>query len=379
VAENSRNIPEASRDQQRDGAKGDPVLVTGASGFVALHCIARLLEKGHRVRGTVRRADRAGRVRQVLGKLADPTRLSLVEADLSSDAGWPEAVAGCRQILHVASPVPRKAVKSADEVIGPARDGALRVLKAAAGARVERVVITSSTAAVIWGNRRDGSKTFDESDWSTLNDEVGPYERSKTLAERAAWDYVKALPEGQRFQLVTMQPGLVLGPVLGEEISISGEVVRKLLAAELPGCPDLGWAPVDVRDVADAHIAALSYPEAAGKRFILALEHTSWQSIAQILARHYGPRGFKVPTRRLPSWVLKAIALFDKTTALAVAELGKRQDVSSERARRVLGWRPRSVETMVLDMAESMIQQGIVKAPRASRPAGASQNAPEAR
>jgi dihydroflavonol-4-reductase len=379
VADSSRNNPEAPEKERREGAKDSPVLVTGASGFVAMHCIARLLEKGHRVRGTIRRADRAGRVRQVLGKTTDVTRLSLVEADLGSDAGWPEAVAGCRYILHVASPVPRKPVKTADEVILPARDGALRVLKAAAGARVERVVMTSSTAAVIWGNRRDGSRIFDENDWSTLNDEVGPYERSKTLAERAAWDYLRTLPEAQRFELVTMQPGLVLGPVLGDEISISGEVVRKLLAAELPGCPDLGWAPVDVRDVADAHIAALTHPKAAGQRFILALEHTSWLSIAQILARQYGPRGFKVPTRRLPSWVLKTIALFDKTAALAVAELGKRHDVSSERARGVLGWRPRSVETTVLDMAESMIQQGIVRSRRAIRPAGARENAPEVR
>jgi nucleoside-diphosphate-sugar epimerase len=292
----------------------------------------------------------------------DVSRLTIVEADLSGDDGWAAAVSGCQRILHVASPVPRQPVKDASEVIGPARDGALRVLKAAAAAQVKRVVMTSSTAAVLWGHKRDGSKVFDENDWTDLSQDVGPYEQSKTLAERAAWDFVEKLPPDRRLELVTLQPGLVLGPGLSDEFSVSGEVIRKLLAAELPGCPDLGWSPVDVRDVADAHITAMVHPEAAGRRFILGLEHTAWMQIAQILAKHYRPRGFKVPTRRLPSWLLKTVSLFDKTAALAVPELGKRQDVSSDRARQVLGWRPRNLETMVVDMAESMIQLGVVKA-----------------
>jgi nucleoside-diphosphate-sugar epimerase len=297
------------------------------------------------------------------------SRLSLVEADLSSDAGWQEAATGCEYILHVASPVPRKPVKHADELIGPARDGVLRVLRAAAAAKVKRVVMTSSTAAVMWGHKRDGSKTYDERDWTDLgHSDVGPYEQSKTLAERAAWEFVESRPEQERFELVTLQPGLVLGPVLGnEEFSISGEVIRKLLAAELPGCPDLGWAPVDVRDLARAHVAAMTVPEAKGQRFILALEHTPWLTIAQILVRRFGPQGFKVPTRRVPNWLLKTIALFDKAAGLAVPELGKRQDVSSQRARQVLGFQPRDVETMVVDMADSMIQLGIVTPPRRSQ------------
>lgn len=353
--------------RERPGGAESPVLVTGASGFVAMHCIAQLLNKGHRVRGTVRNKKRAERVMEVLSKYADVSRLSLVEAELDSDAGWQQAVAGCERILHVASPVPRGPVKHANDLIVPAREGVLRVLKAAAAAKVKRVVMTSSTAAVLYGHNRDGSKKYDEKDWSDLNGEVGPYEQSKTLAERAAWDYVQALPEADRFEFVALHPGLVLGPVLGDkEFSISGEVIRKLMAAELPGCPDLGWAPVDVRDVAEAHILALTHPEAPGQRFILALEHTPWQKIAQILVRHYSPKGFKIPTRRLPSWVLKLVALFDKTAGLAVPELGKRQDVSCERAKKVLGWKPRDVETMVVDMADSMIRLGIVKSPRGS-------------
>ncbi|HET7503015.1 MAG TPA: NAD-dependent epimerase/dehydratase family protein, partial [Kofleriaceae bacterium] len=230
-------------------------------------------------------------------------------------------------------------------------------------------VMTSSISAVLYGHKRDGSRTYDENDWSILSDKISPYDRSKTIAERAAWDYVQGLPNGQRFELVTINPGVVLGPVLDNEFSISGEVVRKLLAGELPGCPDLGWATVDVRDVADAHVIAMAHPQAAGQRFIVAIEHASWREIAQILARHFGPKGFKVPTRGVPNFVLRIVSLWDKTAKMAVPELGKRQDVSSERARKVLGWKPRDLETMVVDMAESMIQLGVVSArPRMAIP-----------
>jgi dihydroflavonol-4-reductase len=344
-----------------------PVLVTGASGFVGMHCTLRLLSDGYLVRGTVRSPERAEAVKSTLAKYVDVGKLSFAYTDLNEDQGWEEAIRGCSRLFHVASPVPRQPPKTADEVIKPARDGALRVLKAAAKVGVERVVMTSSTAAVIWGKKRDGSKIFNESDWSVLNDEVGPYEQSKTLAERAAWQFVEEIPKERRFDLVTIAPGVILGPVLGAEFSISGEIVRKVLTAELPGCPDLGFATVDVRDVANAHVLAMNCPEAANQRFIVALEHVPWLQIAQILHKHYAPRGFKVPQRRLPNWVLKCVSLFDKTAAVVVPELGKRQDVSCERARRVLGWKPRDVETMVIDMAESMIQQGIVKAPKKAR------------
>jgi dihydroflavonol-4-reductase len=340
------------------------VLVTGATGFIAMHCVVKLLEAGWRVRGTLRRLSRAEGLTHVLRQYVDVgDRLSFVEADLSSDRGWPEAVRDCQLVLHVASPVPSAAPKHPDDVIAPARDGTLRVLRAAAQAGVRRVVMTSSTAAVFFGHARDGSKTYDEHDWSVLTDHVGAYEKSKTLAERAAWDYVAALPEANRMELVTINPGAVLGPVLSKDFSVSGEIVRKLLTREFPGCPDLGWAVVDVRDVADAHVLAMTRPEAAGQRFIVAREHVAMREIARILAEHFGPRGFKVPTRRLPGWVLKAVAVWDKTAAMTVRELGKRQDVSSERARKVLGWQSRGVERMVVDMAESMIRLRVI-APR---------------
>lgn len=341
------------------------VLVTGANGFVAMQCMLQLLEAGYRVRGTLRSLDRADKVKEAIGKHVDvgDGRLSFAAADLSSDKGWDAAVAGCSYILHVASPVPRGAPKHPDDLIVPAREGALRVLKAAAKAGTKRVVMTSSTSAILYGHKRDGSEVYDENTWTNLSGDVSAYDQSKTLAERAAWDYVNSLGESERFEFVVMNPGLVLGPALSDNASVSGEVVRKLLTGEMPGIPDLGWAPVDVRDVASAHITAMTHPRAPGQRFILALEHTSMLQIAEILARHLGPRGFKVPLRRVPNWVLKIVGLWDKTAALAVRELGKRQDVSCERARTVLGWKPRSVETMVVDMAESMIKLGIVRAP----------------
>lgn len=300
------------------------VLVTGGNGFVGMHCILKLLQDGYRVRSAVRKLERGEKMRKALSSHVSVTDLSLVEADLGRDEGWDSAMRGCEYVLHVASPVPRTPVRNAEEVIGPAREGTLRVMKAAAQAGVRRVVMTSSTAAVLWGQDRSGTKVYDERDWTILNSTVAPYEQSKTLAERAAWEFVENLPAEGRLELVTLLPGVVLGPVLGDEFSISGELIRKLMTRELPAVPALGFAPVDVRDVAHAHVTAMTSPDAAGQRFILALEHTPWRDMAAILAKHYNSKGFKIPTKNLPSWLLKIVALFDRTTAVAVPELGKR-------------------------------------------------------
>jgi len=353
------------------------VLVTGANGFVATHCIVELLRSGYRVRGTLRSSAQAAKVRNAVGTEANATRLSFAEADLNLDDGWTRATEGCTYVLHVASPVPRQVPKNADDVILPARDGTLRVLKAATSSGVKRVVLTSSTAAVFYGRKRDGSEVYSEKDWSILSEEVSAYDRSKTLAERAAWDYVRSLGPSQRLELAVLNPGLVLGPLLMDNASISGEVVGKLLKRELPGCPDLGFAPVDVRDLAAMEVKAMTHPAAAGERFILALEHASMLEIAQILARHFGPQGINVPTRRVPSWLLKCVALFDKTVAVAVPELGKRQDVSCARAREVLDFTPRSLERTVIDMGESMLKLGLVPTPKRKgrAPASATESA----
>lgn len=340
------------------------VVVTGASGFIATHCIVKLLAAGYRVRGTLRTPGRADEVRAAvsrgLGRPADAGELTFATADLTKDAGWAEVVDGCEYVMHVASPLPRKPPKHKDELIVPARDGVLRVLASAAEAGVRRVVMTSSVVAVLYGYARDGSRTYDESDWSELSDDVGAYEQSKTIAERAAWAFMDTLAANSALELVAINPGLVLGPILDKDYGTSGEVVRKLMRRDLPGVPDVGWAVVDVRDVADAHVAALTAEGAAGKRFICAIEHASMRDIADILRDHFADRGYRIPSCRLPGWLLRLASVFDQTARLAVPELGKRQDLSSQRSRTVLGWRPHTLEEMVVAMGESMIEYGVV-------------------
>jgi dihydroflavonol-4-reductase len=343
------------------------VLLTGANGFVGAHTMLALLRSGFRVRAAIRDVARA---QSRFARFVPPEqseRLSFAELDLTRDDGWQEAATNCVYIVHTASPVPAGPVKNAADVIEPARAGTLRALRAAHLAKVKRVVVTSSTAAVLWGHARDGSKVYDERDWTVLSDSVAAYERSKTLAERAAWEYVESLPENERFELVTLLPGAILGPQLDREGSVSGTIVRALLAREFPGVPDLGFALVDVRDVAEMHVAAMTLPRASGERFIIAGAHTSMREIAAVLARHYGPRGYNVPTRRLPSFLVKTMALWDETAALTASELGKRQDVSAAKAQKVLGWKPRSTEEMITAMADSMIAHGVVPAPKRAR------------
>lgn len=339
---------------------GDRVLVTGASGFIGLHCCLALLKAGYRVRGTLRDPARGDSLRAALAPHVEiGDRLEFVSADLLSDAGWDEAVRDCRFVLHVASPLPSGPPAHEDELIVPAREGTLRVLRAAAAAGVERVVLTSSLAAVVHGHDRSGSRVFDESDWSIV-EKCPPYEKSKTLAERAAWDFVASLAPEQRFELVVINPGLVLGPVLEKDSGTSGEAVRKLMAREFPGCPRFGWAMVDVRDVAEAHVAALRVPEAAGQRFVCAAEHAWMQDVAKILDARFRERGYKVPTRSIPNFVVRIFALFDKTTRMVLHQLDQNEYVSNQKIQDVLGWKPRSLEEMVVSMGESMIAHGVV-------------------
>jgi dihydroflavonol-4-reductase len=341
------------------------VLLTGATGFLGAHTTLALLRAGFSVRATARDVAKAEARFDVFTPPEHRARLSFVPLDLMQDQGWDEAATGCTYLVHTASPVPAGPVKDAAEVVEPAHEGTLRALRAARSAKVKRVVLTSSTAAVIWGHPRDGSRVYDERDWTVLSESVAAYERSKTVAERAAWDYVASRPEAERFEMAAILPGAILGPLLDSDYSVSGTIVRALLGREFPGVPDLGFALADVRDVAQMHVAAMTVPEAAGKRFIVAGEHTPMRDIACILARHYGARGFRVPTRRLPSILVKTMALWDATAALTANELGKRQDVSNRRARAVLGYEQRSAEEMIVAMADSMIAHGVVAAPQA--------------
>jgi dihydroflavonol-4-reductase len=338
------------------------VLVTGGSGFVGSHVVLQLLNAGYTVRTTVRSRTKEERVRAMLRNAgADAgARLTFHEADLGSDAGWREAVAGCDSVMHVASPLSDSAGKSDEEVIGPARDGSLRVLRAARDANVTRVVMTSSCGAVYYGYppRTD---PFDETSWSQADrGDMSAYVKSKLIAERAAWDFVAA--EGGGLQLAVINPAGIFGPVFSPDASSSTEMVRRLLKG-MPGCPRINFAIVDVRDVADLHIRAMTHPAANGERFIAVAENGTAMSMldmARLLKARLGDAAKNAPTRELPDWIVRAVALFDPRMRQLLPNLGKVRNATSAKARRLLGWKPRSRDDAIVATAESLIQFKVV-------------------
>ncbi|WP_033344344.1 SDR family oxidoreductase [Catenuloplanes japonicus] len=319
------------------------VLVTGASGFLAGHCIADLRTHGYTVRGTVRDPHTAD-----VGHLDG---IQLCKATLDADDGWREAVDGCDYVLHVASPFPATIPRDENEVIRPAVDGTLRVLRAAKAAGVRRVVLTSSVAAVSYGHPEGTLLT--EQDWSDTA-VTDAYPKSKTLAERSAWEFAR----DTGLELVTILPGSIFGPVLhGNERTTSLEAIRQLLAGEIPAVPRIGWSTVDVRDLATAHRLAMETPGAAGKRYICAGPHAWLGDIAGILAERH-----RVVTRRLPYWLMWVLGRFDPTIRLGLTFYGRSQHVSASRAVGELGWSMRPLRETLHDAAESMIRHGVVAA-----------------
>jgi dihydroflavonol-4-reductase len=336
------------------------VLVTGGSGYIAGYCIAELLNDGWSVRSTVRSSAKTKAVRASIGDIASKAaEFEFVEADLNSDAGWDKAAIGAQYVLHVASPVPVTDPKNDDELIRPARDGTLRVLNAARDAGVKRVVMTSSISAIIYGGGIR-EKPFTEEDWTdeTNRRDTSPYDRAKTLAERAAWAWLAA--EGGGLELVTVNPGLVLGPVLGSDYSASIEAIKKLLDGSIPVLPRFGFNVVDVRDIARLHVLAMTTPEAVGQRFIGSGGFYWISDVAKMLKQGLGDKSKKVPSIRVPDFVARMAALFDPVVRGRLYELGKKRPVSSEKAQRVLGWRPRPVTETVLDTARSLQASGLV-------------------
>ncbi len=313
------------------------------------------------MRTTVRNLKRESEVRALVatGGAEAGDRLSFAAADLEKDAGWSEAVAGCEYVLHVASPFPQTAPKHEDDLIIPAREGALRVLRAAKTAGVKRVVLTSSFAAIGYGHPPT-TRVFTEEDWSAEGGDMRAYSKSKTLAERAAWDFIRA--EGAPMQLAVVNPVGVLGPVLGADYSTSILIVQKLMDGAMPGCPRFSFGLVDVRDVADLHLRAMTHPAAAGERFLaVAGAFMSIQEIAFVLRERMGAAARRVPTKVLPDWLVRIAALADPAVAQIVPELGKTKAASNEKAKRVLGWSPRSNEEAIVATAESLLRLGLLK------------------
>lgn len=338
------------------------VLVTGGSGFIGSHAILQLLAAGYQVRTTVRSLKREGDVRAMLkeGGVKPGDRLSFFAADLENDAGWKEAVAGCDYVLHVASPLPPNVPKHEDELIVPAREGTLRVLRAARDAGVKRVVLTSSFAAIGYGHKQRETP-FDETDWTNLEgSDVIAYAKSKTLAERAAWDFMAK--EGGGLELSVVNPVAVFGPVLGPDYSASILLVQRLMDGAMPGCPQLYFGAVDVRDVVDLHIRAMTHPAAKGERFLaVAGDFMSMLDIAKTLKARMGASAKRLPTRELPNWLVRLAALRDPAIKLILPELGKRKNATNEKAKRVLGWVPRSNEESLVATGESLVRLGLLK------------------
>jgi nucleoside-diphosphate-sugar epimerase len=332
------------------------VLVTGGSGFIAGHCILQLLEQGYLVRATLRSLEKQVAVRFVLkgAGMIHSDKLSFVAADLMSDEGWSEACAGVDFVLHIASPVKPGHVADEDELIVPAREGALRVLRAARDAHVKRVVLTSAFHAVSWGHPHD-DHTFTENDWTLLDGPgVDAYGKSKTLAERAAWDFIAV--EGGALELATMLPVAVMGPVMGKDISGANHLVQRMLTGDMPGFPDLFIPIVDVRDVASAHVLAITHPNAAGERFLLSNGRPlPMKEIGAIVKAALGDKAKRVPNRSIPNLVLRVVSLFNAELRPFIHDLGYAKKTSNEKARRLLDWRPRDAREAIVAAAKSMV------------------------
>jgi dihydroflavonol-4-reductase len=337
------------------------VLVTGGSGFIGGHCILQCLAAGHQVRTTVRNLSREPEVRALLKRAGagGDDRLSFAAADLERDAGWPEAVAGCDFVLHVASPFPLGVPKHEDELIVPARDGALRVLKAARAAGVRRVVLTSSFAAIGYGHK-DQAAPFDETNWTDPNgDGVSAYAKSKTLAERAVWDYVEK--EGG-LELAVVNPVMVFGPALGPDTSTSIKLMQRMMDGGMPVLPKLSYGIVDARDVADLHLRAMTDPRAKGERFIASAgDFMTFREIALTLKSRMGAAARRVSTREAPDWLLRAASIFDPSVRQILPELGKPKNATNAKAKSLLGWAPRSREDALVATAESLLRLGMLK------------------
>ena len=333
------------------------VLVTGGSGYIAGFIIRQLIAEGWTVNTTIRNLTREAEVRGWLA--VDDSKLNFFAADLMSDDGWADAVAGCSHVAHVASPLPSNAPTSDDELIVPAREGALRALRFAHAAGVKRLVMTSSVAAIAYGHGR-GKQHFTETDWTNVDSpDAYAYVKSKTIAERAARDWMAANGAGMEF--VTVNPSLVLGPLLTGDFSTSLEAIKKLLEGSLPGLPNFGFSVVDVREVADLHVQCLTAPDMAGERFIAAGPFMMMKDVAAILKDGLGADARKVPTRRLPDFLVKLSAMFDPVVRQVVGELGNVRDTSAAHALDRLGWKTRDAGETILDTARDMIRLGVVK------------------
>jgi len=334
----------------------DKVLVTGATGFIALHCIQQLLDQGYEVRGTVRKENRKNEVMDAMKKhSSNGKNLEIVFTDLLKDEGWDDAVKGCKYVLHVASPFILEVPDHEDELIKPAVEGTLRVLNACQANHVEKVVLTSSFAAIGYGGK--GKKIFDEDDWSCTDSPIGAYAKSKTLAERAAWDFVQGLSDEEKFDLTVINPVAVTGPMLTDDIGTSNALLVQLLSGTMPACPRIHMGFVDVRDVAKAHVFSMTSKKTSGERIIVSEKEMFFAEVGKILKNS----GFnKSPTKELPDFLVRFMALFIKQLGGLTRSLGREVHSNKNKAGELFDWEYISVEDSVIETAKQLESMELV-------------------
>jgi nucleoside-diphosphate-sugar epimerase len=344
--------------EEADMSKSDLVLVTGGSGFIATHIIVKLLNQGYRVRATLRTISRQDEVVSMLtkGGARDFSNLEFIHAELTSDENWTEAAKGAKFVINVASPTPATRPDDGDAMVKMAVDGATRVMKAAKSSGTKRVVLTSASGAVIAGHKHH-PEIFTEEDWTDLSSNLDPYQRSKTMAEQASWEFSRK--EG--IELSAVNPVAVMGPVLGKDFSHSNQIIRLMLTGKMPFLLRMNFDFVDARDVADLHLLAMTSPQAAGERFLATSgQNISYKDMAEILRRNFGEAAKRVSAREVPDALVKALAIFKKDMRMPAKFLGQNTACSNAKARNMLGWQPRPVEEAILATAKSMIELGLV-------------------
>lgn len=338
----------------------DKVLVTGISGFLGSHTAKKLIEQGYAVVGTVRNPDQASAIRNVIAPAAESSeQLVLRQASLTDKRSWQTVMEGIDYVLHIASPFPQKIPKHEDELIIPAKEGTLNILEAAVNAAVKKIVMTSSTGAVYYGKAAtERKKEFSEKDWTDTGfiEDTTPYYRSKTIAERAAWDFMEN--KGAADQLVTICPGAIIGPVLGSHISASINIVKKLMEGAAPALPKIGFEMVDVRSVADLHLLAMQANHSGGERYLATNGYYTFSTISSVLQSHYPDRKF--PKQQLPDWFVRIFSNIDTTLKPILVDLGTRRTCDNSKAMR-MGWQPIATEQAIIDCAEALLKKGIVR------------------
>ena len=335
----------------------EKVLVTGGSGFIALHCVQQLLDQGYAVRSTVRSESKKQEIIDSMEKhTLNSNNLEIVMADLLQDEGWSEAVAGCGYVLHVASPFILEVPSDEDILIKPAVEGTLRVLNACKENKVKKVVLTSSVAAVAYGHKEQ--KVFNENDWSDTGPGITPYAKSKTLAEKAAWDFVGSLDDDERFDFTVINPVAVTGPMLTSDIGTSNDLLVKLANGSIPACPRTHMGFIDVRDVAKAHIFSMKSEATNNERIIVSDKEMFFVEMGRVL----NDAGFKKsPTREMPNLMVRFMAFFIKELSGVVGSLGKKVTTDKSKAKTLFNWDYVPAEDSAIEATEQLVSMGLVK------------------